>query len=72
MAWCVNHERAEGDRMRVVSPYRPFVPESGSHQALGPFDWVGALGMLRTSVRVACGCETYALTDVDTTLPGPT
>jgi hypothetical protein len=56
--------------MKVVSPYRPFVPESGAHQALGPFDWVGALEMLRTSVRKACRCETYALTDVDTYLSG--
>jgi hypothetical protein len=58
--------------VKVVSPYRPFVPESGSHQELGPFDWVGALEMLRASVRASCECETYALTDVDTTLPGPT
>ncbi len=58
--------------MKVVSPFRPFAPESRAHHALGPFDWVGALGMLRASVRAACGCETYALTDVDTTLPGAT
>jgi len=57
--------------MKVVSPFRPFEPESRAHVALGPFDWVGALGMLRASVRAACGCETYALTDVDTDLPGP-
>lgn len=56
--------------MKIVSPYRPFAPESGAHQALGPFDWVGALEMLRASVRKACGCETYALTDVDTSLSG--
>lgn len=58
--------------MKVVSPFRPFAPESGAHLALGPFDWVGALKMLRASVRSACGCETYAITDVDTDLPGPT
>ena len=58
--------------MRVVSPYRPFPAESEEHKALGVFDWVGALEMLRESVRLACRCETYGLTDVDTTLPGPT
>lgn len=58
--------------MRVVSPYRPFEPESQAHQMLGPFDWVAALQMLRASVRRSCDCETVAITDVDTTLPGPT
>jgi hypothetical protein len=58
--------------MKVVSPFRPFVPESSAHLALGPFDWVGALQMLRSSVRHHCACETFAITDVDTALPGPT
>ncbi len=58
--------------LRVVSPYRPFVPESHAHQVLGPFDWIDALQMLRTSVDRAMGCETVAITDVDTDLPGPT
>lgn len=57
--------------MRVVSPYRPFPPESLSHQALGAFDWITALRMLAVSVRVSCGCETLALTDVATPLPVP-
>lgn len=57
--------------MKVVSPYRPFPPASGQHQKLGPFDWIGALRMLRESVRRSCHCETFALTDVDTTLPVP-
>jgi hypothetical protein len=57
--------------MKVVSPFRPFPPESQAHQKLGPFDWVRALKMLRKSVRVSCRCETWALTDVDTDLPVP-
>ncbi len=58
--------------IRVVSPYRPFEAESQAHQMLGPFDWVGALTMLRVSVERAMDCETAAITDVDTTLPGLT
>jgi len=58
--------------MKVVSPYRPFAPESTAHHELGPFDWVGALRMLTTSVERSCGCETVVLTDVDTALPLPT
>lgn len=52
--------------MRVVTPFRPFPPESVEHQALGPFDWLGAIDMLRTSVFHSNHCETYVLTDVDT------
>lgn len=58
--------------LRVVSPYRPFEPESQAHQLLGPFDWVGALQMLRVSVTRAMEVETVGITDVDTELPGPT
>ncbi len=57
--------------VKVVSPYRPFEPVSGSHLRLGAFDWIGALRMLAESVRRSCHCETFALTDVDTTLPVP-
>lgn len=57
--------------LRVVTPYRPFAPESQAHQLLGPFDWVGAIGMLRVSVARAMHCETVAITDVDTILPEP-
>lgn len=57
--------------MKVVAPFRPFAPESPSHLAMPDFDWPGALEMLRASVRRSCGCETFALTDVDTTLPVP-
>lgn len=56
--------------IRIVSPYRPFAPESRSHLELGVFDWVGALEMLQSSVhRVMPTCEAVAITDVDTRLP---
>lgn len=58
--------------MRVVTPFRPFPAESQAHQMLGPFDWVGAIQMLRASVERSCGCDTVTLTDVDTELPVPT
>lgn len=57
--------------MRVVTPFRPFAPESDLHRALGPFDWHGAIQMLRASVRRAMDCDTVTLTAVDTTVPGP-
>lgn len=58
--------------MRVVTPYRPFAPESPSHRRLGEFDWVDAICMLRESAFRACGVEVCAITDVDTALPVPT
>ncbi len=57
--------------MKVVSPYRPFAPESTEHKLLGPFDWVEALRMLAISVERSNQCETLAITDVDTDLPVP-
>ncbi len=57
--------------MKVVSPYRPFVPESTEHKLLGPFDWVDALRMLAISVDWSNHCETLAITDVDTDLGVP-
>ncbi len=57
--------------IRVVSPYRPFKPESQAHKLLGPFDWVDALRMLAISVKRSNFCETFAITDVDTDLPVP-
>lgn len=57
--------------LRVVSPYRPFAPESSSHHRLGAFDWIDALRMLAVSVRRSCQCETLAITDIDTDLPVP-
>ncbi len=56
--------------MRVVSPYRPFAPESGAHKRLGPFDWVAALRMLADSVERSNGCETMVLTDIRTDVGG--
>ncbi len=57
--------------MRVVSPYRPFAPESQSHKLMRDFDWVGALRMLAISVDRSNHCETLAITDVDTQLQVP-
>lgn len=58
--------------MRIVSPYRPFVPESVEHLRLGAFDWTGALTMSRASVEAVYGSSSWlAMTDVDTTLPVP-
>lgn len=57
--------------MRVVTPFRPFEPESREHLELGPFDWIGAIKMLRASVSASCRCETVTITDLDTHLPGP-
>jgi hypothetical protein len=52
--------------LRIVSPYRPFAPESDEHHILGPFDWVGALAMLQDSARrVVRHVEAVAITDVD-------
>lgn len=52
--------------LRIVSPYRPFAPESDAHQTLGPFDWVGALAMLQDSARrVVRKVEAVAISDVD-------
>lgn len=58
--------------MRVVSPYRPFVPESVEHLRLGAFDWTNALKMSRASVDAVYGRGAWlAITDVDTPLPVP-
>lgn len=57
--------------LRVVSPYRPFPPESPAHRKLGSFDWIGALRMLRTSVEQQPGHAFAAITDTDTVLPVP-
>lgn len=57
--------------MKIVAPYRPFAPESAAHLRLGPFDWIDALRMQRTTALRFCGCDTFALTDVDTDLDVP-
>jgi hypothetical protein len=57
--------------MKIVTPFRPFEPESIEHIRLGPFDWHGAIKMLRASAARFSQCETFVITDVDTTVPGP-
>jgi hypothetical protein len=57
--------------VKIVSPFRPFPPESQAHHLLGHFDWVDALRMLRASALKNAACETVALTDVDTELGVP-
>lgn len=57
--------------LRIVSPYRPFAPESPAHQLLGPFDWTAALRMLQASVERQ-RAEFLAITDASTPLPVPT
>ncbi len=57
--------------MKVVTPYRPFIPDNPSHKRLGPFDWGHAIRMLRTSVARTCHCETVVLTGPDDDVPGP-
>jgi hypothetical protein len=57
--------------MQVVSPYRPFPPESKHHQVLGPFDWVGAFRMMADSVDRSCHCEARIITDWTTTCGVP-
>lgn len=58
--------------MRVVSPYRPFQPESYEHEALGAFDWPAALEMLWGSVRATNpNLDFAALTAPDVALPVP-
>lgn len=58
--------------MRIVSPFRPFVPESVEHLRLGEFDWHGALRMSMLSVEAVYGHGHWvAITDVDTNLSAP-
>lgn len=55
--------------MRIVSPYKPFRPESVEHLNLGAFDWCDALLMLEQSARRFSGCGMRAITDGETTVP---
>jgi len=58
--------------VKVVSPFRPFAPESVEHLQLGPFDWPGALRMSMLSTEAVYGPgHWFALTDVDTDLSVP-
>lgn len=56
---------------QVVTPFRPFPPESDEHLLLGPFDWIGAIRMLEASVARSNGVPVITLTDIDTRLPVP-
>jgi hypothetical protein len=58
--------------IRVVTPFRPFPPESREHQELGPFDWIDAIRMLRASVARSCHCDTVTITDIDADVPDQT
>lgn len=58
-------------QVRVVTPFRPFAPESASHNKLGEFDWIGAISMLRSSVTRYSETETVSITDTDTELDAP-
>jgi hypothetical protein len=53
--------------MRIVTPYRPFVPEA--HPEAPAFDWLDALRMLNVSAEVACGVRITVLTDTTTAIP---
>lgn len=55
--------------MKIVSPFRPFPPESDAHIALGAFDWHDALLMLEESARRFSQCDVFVITDVDTSVP---
>lgn len=57
--------------MKIVTPFRPFEPESIEHLRLGPFDWIGAIQMLRVSAAKFCQCETFVITDADHDVDGP-
>ena len=65
------HEYPRCFPVRVVSPYRPFKPESESHIELGAFDWLGALAMLRASASYCGKAEVIALTDEKTKMKSP-
>ncbi len=55
---------------KIVSPYRAFPTLTVAHANVGPFDWIDALRMLRTSGQ-RVGLETYALTSPDQALGVP-
>lgn len=53
---------------RIVSPFRPFKPESKEHFLLGKFDWYMALAMLAASAKYCGGAEVVVLTDHKTAI----
>lgn len=54
---------------RIVTPYRPFPPESGQHLAMPAFDWVEALRMVTHTATWSNHCQVRVLTDLATELP---
>ena len=57
--------------MRVVTPFKPFKPESEPHLELGKFNWRGAIDMHRECVHRSCGVESYVLTDARSKVARP-
>lgn len=57
--------------IRIVTPYRPFAPESAQHRALPTFDWIDALRMVTHTAAWANHCPVHVLTDLQTELPVP-
>lgn len=55
--------------IRLVAPFRPFMPENVLHQEIADFDWIEAIRMLSLSAEAACGVPVQVITDHDTTLP---
>lgn len=56
---------------RIVTPYRPFAPESGQHLAMPDFDWIDALRMVTHTAAWSNHCQVRVLTDTTTELPVP-
>lgn len=52
--------------IRIVSPFRPFAPESAAHRKLGPFDWHQAYLWMAESARRHHVCDVRILTDAKT------
>lgn len=57
--------------LRIVAPFRPFLPESELHRDMAAFDWIDAIRMMQASAAHACQCPVHVITDVDTDLPVP-
>lgn len=56
--------------MRIVSPFKPFPPESDLHKGLSDFDWHGALRMMAHSARQFCHAHVSTVTDLTSDVPG--
>ena len=47
--------------MKIVTPFKPFAPESESHQRMADFNWSEAIEMLRASAWESCRCSVEVL-----------